>query len=97
MPSGIDLVATINVQSDLTALKSSSYKEMIGYNEPDASGGPAVDKNTAIENWPAVVVTGKRIGSPAPANTNLKAGDWFYDFMSGIAAKGSHVDFNLPA
>ncbi len=49
--------------------------------------------STAISNWPAVVVTGKRIGSPAPANIKLVQGDWFYDFMSGVEAKDSHVDF----
>lgn len=93
VPAGIDLVAMIKTSTDISSLSSSSYKEVIGYNEPDLSAGPGVDKTTAINNWPAVVATGKRIGSPAPANTKLVAGDWFYDFMEGIKAKGSHVDF----
>lgn len=92
VPAGVDLVAMIRTGSDLTSLKSSSYKEIIGYNEPDGNN-PAVDVNTAISNWPDVVATGKRIGSPAPANTKLVQGDWFYDFMAGIKARGSHVDF----
>lgn len=40
-----------------------------------------------------MVATSKRIGSPAPANTKLVQDDWFYDFMSSITQKGSHVDF----
>ena len=92
VPSGVDLVAMINTASDLTSLKSSSYKEIIGYNEPDGTAA-SVDSSTAANNWPAVVATGKRIGSPAPANTKLAQGDWFYDFMSSIAQQGSHVDF----
>lgn len=92
VPAGVDLIAMVRTSTDISSLGSSSYKEIIGYNEPDVSGS-AVDVNTAISNWPAVVATGKRIGSPAPANTKLVQGDWFYDFMSGIEAKGSHVDF----
>jgi len=92
VPAGVELLAMVRSSTDISALSSSSYKEIIGYNEPDVSGS-AVDVITAISNWPAVVATGKRIGSPAPANTKLVPGDWFYDFMSGIEAKGSHVNF----
>ncbi len=92
LPPNVELVAMIDSKSNFAALKSSSYKEIIGYNEPDAQAAP-VSWEDAATQWPQVVATGKRIGSPAPANTKLVPGDWFYEFMANISVAGSHVDF----
>lgn len=70
--------------TDTSSLISSSYKEVIGYNEPDVSGS-AVDVKNAVSKWPAVVVQ-------HPPTRNWSRKYWFYDFISGIEAKGSHVD-----
>jgi len=92
LPSNVDLVAMINSTSDFKALSSSEYKEIVGYNEPDVHAAPVTWEDAATQ-WPQIVATGKRIGSPAPANTKLVHGDWFYEFMANITAAGSHVDF----
>ena len=94
--SSIDLVPLIDTKSDLNTLATSSYKEILGYNEPEIaglSGNGTVDVNTAISQWPDVVATGKRIGSPAPGVAKVYEGDWLDLFMQGIAKAGSHVDF----
>ncbi|KAI9696402.1 MAG: hypothetical protein M1836_005680 [Candelina mexicana] len=94
--SNADLVPMINPSSDLGALKASSYKEILGYNEPDAGNEPDsghVDVQAAIKQWPDVVATGKRVGSPASATLEDMQGGWFDQFMTGIAKAGSHVDF----
>lgn len=83
----------IQSTTDLTPLATSNHTTLLGYNEPDRPAGPAVSVSTAISLWPSVLATNKRIGSPAPAETKLVPGDWFYDFMSGISKNGDHVDF----
>lgn len=70
---------------------NSSYHSLLGYNEQDGDVG--VDVDFAINTWPSVVATGKRIGSPSSANPVLYESSWLQKFMAGIAAKGSHVDF----
>ena len=95
-PSDIDLVPLINTTSDLNAIKSSSYKEVLGYNEPEIpglNGNGMVGVSTAISQWPAVVATGKRVGSPAPGVAKVYDGSWLDQFIKGIAQAGSHVDF----
>ena len=97
-PSAVDLVPLLQSKtgSDISTVGSSSGKEILGWNEPDGSaglGGNPFSASTAASLWPQVVATGKRVGSPAPANTKLTQGDWFYDFMSAIKEAGSHVDF----
>lgn len=64
-PAGVDLVAMFDSTSDYSSLASSSYKEVVGWNEPDATAAP-VDSATAAQVWPNIVKTvGKRMGSPA--------------------------------
>ena len=86
----------IDTNSDFKALAASSYKEILGYNEPEIpglNGNGTVAVSTAISQWPDVVATGKRIGSPAPGVAKVYDGDWLDQFMTGIAQAGSHVDF----
>ena len=92
LPPSIDFVPLILQTTDLKALAANaSYHSLLGYNEPD--GDVAVDVDFAINTWPDVVATGKRIGSPASANPVLYESSWLQAFMNGIKAKGSHVDF----
>ena len=74
-PAGFDLVAMFDSKSNYFILASSSYKEVVGWNEPDGSAAP-VNPMTAARDWPNIVKTvGKRMGSPAPAHTSLTQGD----------------------
>ena len=96
VPSGLDLVPLIARTADATSsvfdtIKSqSNYKAILGPNEPDIN---EKDPQATANVWPQFVATGLRVGSPAPAHTTLESGDWFVEFMSAIAAAGSHVDF----
>lgn len=91
--AGFDLVAMFISMSDYSSLASSSYKEVIGWNEPDGSAAP-VSSTTASQDWPRIAKTvGKRMGSPAPAHTSLTEGDWFHDFMTNVIKAGSTPDF----
>ena len=96
VPSGLDLVPLIARTAGATssvfdAIKSqSNYKAILGPNEPDVN---EKDPQATAKVWPQFVATGLRVGSPAPAHTTLESGDWFVEFMSAIAAAGSHVNF----
>ena len=96
VPSGLDLVPLIARTAGATSsvfdvIKSqSNYKAILGPNEPDIN---EKDPQATAKIWPQFVATGLRVGSPAPAHTTLESGDWFVEFMSAIAAAGSHVDF----
>lgn len=92
-PAGVDLVAMFNSKSNYSSLTSSSYKEVVGWNEPDAAAAP-VDAAIAAQDWLNIVNTvGKRMGSLAPAHTSLTEGYWFYDFMTTVIKAGSPPDF----
>ena len=92
-PAGVDLVAMFNSMSDYSSLTSSSYKEVIGWNEPDGSAAP-VSSTTASQDWPRIAKTvGKRMDSPVSAHTSLTEGDWFYDFVTNVIKAGSPPDF----
>lgn len=70
-PAEVDPVAIFGSKSNHSALASSSYREVVGWNEPDGSAAP-VDSATAAQDWPNIVKTvRKRMGSPAPAHTSL--------------------------
>ena len=70
------------------AIKTNTrYSSLLGFNEPDVNGETP---QAAAALWPFFESTGLRLGSPAPANTSLQAGDWFVEFMSQI---DSRVDF----
>lgn len=72
-------------------IKSGS-KHLLGWNEPNDSHLPQQQASAA---WPALYNAWSNggqplVGSPAPANTALTPGDWFYHFMAAINNK---VDF----
>ena len=96
VPSGLDLVPLIARTAGATSSvfdtinSQPNYKAILGPNEPDVN---EKDPQATANIWPQFVATGLRVGSPAPANTTLEPGDWFVEFMSAIAAAGSHVDF----
>src|SRR5574344_2183507 len=63
----------------------------IANNEPDKTDG-AEQYNTVdqvLANWPAMMATGKRLGSPAVAGNY----QWLYDFIDSIDARGWRCDF----
>lgn len=71
-------------------VKAYSYKELLGFNEPDAEsqGNTSVEK--ALELWPKLEATGLRLGSPACVHPD---NEWMTAFMKGAEKRGLRVDF----
>lgn len=72
--------------STLTADKTQC---MLGFNEPDCPKQSNMTVQKAIQMWPALLSTGRRIGSPATAGNATVPGGWFDQFMQN----NPHVDF----
>jgi len=60
---------------------------LLGFNEPDncGRGGTCLSVQRAIQSWPRLEGTGRRLGSPAVA--------WDYTWLDKFLAAGCHVDF----
>ena len=61
---------------------------LLGYNEPDHTEQSNVSVDKAVEEWPLLLQTGLRLGSPATTNFS-----WLYDFMSKCRKRNYRVDF----
>ncbi len=72
-------------------LNKYSSTHALGYNEPDNSvdDGYSTVKD-AITNWPRMMESGLRLGSPAVTDGGL---GWLYDFMGQCETLGYRVDF----
>ncbi|KAI4277784.1 MAG: hypothetical protein L6R38_005367 [Xanthoria sp. 2 TBL-2021] len=97
VPSGVELVPMVfdpskADETTLRQIKSTNAKVVLGYNEPDGKV-PLAD---AVSAWTNITkkLSGLRIGSPAPAYTNVdNPDDWFVQFMQKTKANGAKVDF----
>ncbi len=61
---------------------------LIGYNEPDHSEQSNVSVARAIEEWPMLLRTGLRLGSPATTDFT-----WLYNFMEEARRRNFRVDY----
>ena len=75
-----------DASSKLLSLCNASH--LLGYNEPDHSEQSNVSVEKAIEEWPQLLRTGLRLGSPATTNFS-----WLYSFMSECRKKNYRVDY----
>jgi len=62
----------------------------LGFNEPDRPDQANMTVEEAISQWPNLVASGLRIGSPAPSDGGLS---WLYDFIDQADALDYRVDF----
>ena len=65
---------------------------ILGNNEPENKGDDREQLNTVQEvlaNWPQMMATGRRLGSPAVAGDY----NWLYEFIDSIDARGWRCDF----
>lgn len=60
----------------------------LGYNEPDHTEQSNVTVAQAIAEWPNMLKTGLRVGSPAVTNNS-----WLYQFMDSCKARNYRVDY----
>ncbi|KAL8719880.1 MAG: hypothetical protein Q9225_003177 [Loekoesia sp. 1 TL-2023] len=103
VPAGVEVVVMVNAPSKadgatLQKIKSSGAKVVLGYNEPDgAEKSGQYSLADAVSAWTKItkaLAPGLRIGSPAPAGTNVNdPNDWFVKFMQQTQANGAKVDF----
>lgn len=61
---------------------------LMGYNEPDHTEQSNVSVEKAIEEWPLMMQTGMRLGSPATTNYS-----WLYNFMDKCKKLNYRVDY----
>lgn len=72
--------------SKLYALEDVSH--LLGYNEPDHAEQSDVSVERAIEEWPLMMQTGLRLGSPATTDFT-----WLYNFMNEANRRNYRVDY----
>ncbi|KAA6301819.1 MAG: hypothetical protein EZS26_001982 [Candidatus Ordinivivax streblomastigis] len=74
---------------DVSAFYSNTrWSHLLGANEPDHSEQSNMSVATAIEEWPILMKTGARLGSPATTDYS-----WLYSFMNECAVRNYRVDY----
>jgi hypothetical protein len=63
---------------------------LLGFNEPDQVDQANITVDEAIRQWPDMMKSGLRIGSPAPANSS---NSWLPTFLSKCDSLNYRVDF----
>lgn len=63
---------------------------LLGYNEPDGKEQANMTVEEALDFWPELEKTNRRLGSPATVHPD---NEWMKSFMKGAEEKGYRVDF----
>ena len=63
---------------------------LLGFNEPDGKDQANMSVEAALDAWPLLMNTGRRLGSPGCVQPE---GQWMQEFMRGVEARGLRVDF----
>lgn len=80
--------------AELAAAKATGAGILLGFNEPDAGGQSNMTVEQALDDWPKLMATGMRLGSPAPGTgDDVKPNGWLARFMAGAKSRGYRVDF----
>jgi hypothetical protein len=74
---------------DVTNAKQ-NVTHFLGFNEPDSPDQANMTVAQAIAEWPNLMRSGLRLGSPAPTDGGL---NWLYQFIDEADALGYRVDF----
>ena len=71
---------------------NSGSANILGNNEPDNKADDKeqdIDVKNVLANWPKMMATGRRLGSPAVAGNY----NWLYEFIDSVDARGWRCDF----
>lgn len=68
--------------------ETADASHLLGYNEPDHTEQSNVSVENAIKEWPVLMQTGRRLGSPATTDFT-----WLYSFMEQCRKRNYRVDF----
>lgn len=66
---------------------------LLGFNEPDGIHQSNISVLTAIKNWPQLISTNRRLGSPATAGNPIESNSWLSEFMAQAKVFNYPVDF----
>ncbi|MDR6339632.1 hypothetical protein HNQ91_002697 [Filimonas zeae] len=66
-----------------------NVNHLLGFNEPDRPDQANMTIEEALSQWPEMMKSGLRIGSPAPSNPN----SWLYNFISKCDSLNYRVDY----
>lgn len=69
---------------------SAGYRELLGFNEPDAESQGNMSVEDALAAWPKLEATGLRLGSPGCVHPD---NEWMLAFMKGVEQRRLRVDF----
>lgn len=73
--------------------KNAESKYVLGFNEPDFKDQANMSITQAINMWPVLLNSGKRVGSPATGTWPANNTGWFQPFMEQLSTNNMHVDF----
>ena len=80
--------------AELSAAKAAGAGLLLGFNEPDNHGQGNMTVKQAVADWPKLVATGLRLGSPASqTGDDTKPNGWLARFMAQAKTHGLRVDF----
>jgi hypothetical protein len=77
-----------NAYENMNAKRDTNHA--LGFNEPDRSDQSKMTVDEALAQWPRLMESGLRLGSPAPSDGGL---GWLFEFMDRADALGYRVDF----
>lgn len=97
-PSGVEFVPAIRDPSQLSKhsfdeITASPATCLLGFNEPDRADQADMTVSAALDAWPQLEATGRRLGSPAVAANPATPGSWLDQFMTGAVRRSHRVDF----
>lgn len=72
------------------AASKADENPLLGYNEPDGKKQANMSVQAALDFWPELENTNRRLGSPATVHPD---NEWMKSFMEGAEEKGYRVDF----
>ncbi len=78
------------VENIADAAKRERIKELLGFNEPDASSQANMSVEQAINAWPILEKTELRLGSPGCVHPD---NEWMKEFMGEVKKHNLRVDF----
>lgn len=79
---------------ELDAAKACGAGVLLGFNEPNVHPQSNMTVEQAIADWPKLMATGLRLGSPAPGwGDDTDPHGWLARFMAEAKARGYRVDF----
>jgi hypothetical protein len=67
-----------------------NVNHVLGFNEPDQANQSNLTVNQAVQQWPEIMKSGLRVGSPAPANPESS---WITNFLAKTDSLNLRVDF----